>query len=83
MQTIIFILTCLFSTTFLFGQTDETIKVTRKTVETINTDTGYTVMTLNNDYFVNEINVATDGGQDRTGYYKNGQIKKLIYANLG
>jgi len=80
MRTITFILTFLLFTTLLFGQKEEKIKTIRKTVEKINTDTSYIVKKLDNDYFVNQKNEATDGGQELTGYYKNGQVKKIIYV---
>lgn len=66
--------------TLSYGQKDEKIKAIRKTIESINSDTSYTIKKLDNEYFVNEKNEATDGGQELTGYYKNGQIRKIIYT---
>lgn len=74
-----FILTFIFFTNLLFGQNDERIKKIRKTVEKINNDTNYTIKKLDNTYFVDQKNEVTDGGQELSGYYKNGQLRKIIY----
>jgi|SRR5208337_4370465 len=39
----------------------------------------YQVKTLDNDYFVSH-NEVTDGGQELTGYFKNGHIQKIAYS---
>lgn len=67
-------------TTLSFGQKDEEIKAIRRTVTSIDSDTNYTIKKLDNDYFVHETNEAIDGGQELTGYYKNGQIRKIMYG---
>jgi hypothetical protein len=66
--------------TLSFGQKDEKIKAIRKIVKSIDSDTNYTLKKLDNEYFVNKKNEMTDGGQELTGYYKNGQIRKIIYG---
>ena len=74
---LIFLLTF---TSFLFGQTAERIAAVRKKVEAINTEKSYQIKKLDNDYFVNVKNEATDGGQELSGYYKNGKLKKIVYS---
>jgi len=80
MRTILLILSFLLPEILLFGQSDERIKVIRKLVEQINTDSVYHTKKLDNEYFVTIKNEAADGGQELTGYYKNGEIKKIIYS---
>ncbi|KEY19290.1 hypothetical protein [Kaistella antarctica] len=67
-------------TSFLFGQDAERIAAVRKKVEAINTEKSYQIKKLDNDYFVNVKNEATDGGQELSGYYKNGKLKKIVYS---
>ena len=74
---LIFLLTF---TSFLFGQNAERIAAVRKKVEAINTEKSYQINKLDNDYFVNVKKEATDGGQELTGYYKNGKLKKIVYS---
>ena len=74
----LFLLTFLTLTTLLFGQTAERIAAVRKKVEAINTEKSYQIKNLDNDYFVNVKNEATDGGQELSGYYKNGKLKKIV-----
>ena len=76
----LFLLTFLALTTLLFGQTAEKITAVRKKVEDINTEKSYHIRKLDNDYFVNVKNEATDGGQELSGYYKNGKLKKIVYS---
>lgn len=64
----------------LFGQTAERISTVRKKVEAINTEKSYQTKKLHNDYFVNVKNEVTDGGQELSGYYKNGKLKKIVYS---
>ena len=80
MKTKFFLLTFLILTTLLFGQTAEIIAAVRKKVEAINTEKSYQIKKLDNDYFVNVKNEATDGGQELSGYYKNGKLKKIVYS---
>jgi hypothetical protein len=67
-------------TTFSFGQKSEKIKVIRKIVQSINIDSGFTIKKLDNEYFVNKKKEVTDGGQELTGYFKNGKIIKIVYS---
>lgn len=76
----LFLLTFLTLTTLLFGQTAERISAVRKKVEAINTEKSYQIKKLDNDYFVNVKNESTDGGQELSGYYKNGKLKKIVYS---
>ena len=64
----------------LFAQTAERIAAVRKKVEAINTEKTYQIKKLDNDYFVNVENESTDGGQELSGYYKNGKLKKIVYS---
>jgi hypothetical protein len=79
-QKLICILFLLFCSTFLFGQTDIKIKSIRKEVEKINKDSSYDIKALLNDYFVDEKNEVSDGGQELRGFYKNGQLKKINHS---
>ena len=80
MKTKLFLLTFFTFTTLLFGQTAERIAAVRKKVEAINTEKSYQIKKLDNDYFVNVKNEAPDGGQELSGYYKNGKLKKIVYT---
>ena len=64
----------------LFGQAAERIATVRQKVEAINTEKSYKIKKLDNDYFVNVKNEGTDGGQELSGYYKNGKLKKIVYS---
>ena len=79
MKTKLFLLAFLALTTLLFGQTAERIAAVRKKVEAINIEKSYQIKKLDNDYFVNVKNESTDGGQELSGYYKNGKLKKIVY----
>ncbi len=35
---------------------------------------------MDNDYFVDVKNEVTDGGQELTGFYNKGQLKKILYS---
>jgi len=61
------------------GQVTDKIASIRKTVEAINNTNGYNVKILDNDYFAKEDEVS-DNGQELRGYYKNGQLKKIVYS---
>ena len=75
MRTNIFILTFLFLTTLLFGQTDDRINVIRKIVEQTNNDTVYVKKTLDNEQWMEQM---TDGGGQLTGFFKDGRLVKII-----
>ncbi len=68
----------LFCSASLYGQKEELIKEISLAVEKINTDSTYTVKILDNDYFNKKSGEAPDGGQELSGYYKKGQIKKVV-----
>jgi hypothetical protein len=51
----------------------------REIVAAADAEKSYQVKTLDNDYFVAH-NEVTDGGQELTGYFKNGQIQKIDYS---
>jgi len=61
------------------GQATDKIVAIRKTVEAINHTKGYQVKTLDNDYFADK-DEDSDNGQELKGYYKNGQLKKVVYS---
>jgi hypothetical protein len=48
-------------------------------VEATDAEKNYQVKTLDNEYFVSH-NDVTDGGQELTGYFKNGDIQKIAYS---
>ena len=60
-------------------QNISTVDNIRKAVEKINSDTSYTTKTLDNEEFMKQM---TDGGGQLTGYFKNGQLWKII-ARIG
>ena len=80
MRTNLLLLIFLSFTALSCRQTSEKIELINKTVETINSDTNYSIKKLDNDYFVDVKNEVTDGGQELTGFYKKEQIRKIIYA---
>ena len=51
----------------------------REIVAAADAEQSYQVKTLDNDYFVSHSEV-TDGGQELTGYFKNGDIQKIAYS---
>jgi hypothetical protein len=75
MRTIVIILTVLFSSSFLFGQTHARVNSVRQWVEKINNDTLYTVKKLENEQWMEQM---TDGGGELTGYFKDGQLVKIV-----
>ncbi len=59
-----------------FGQTDsKKMNKIRIAVELIDKDTGHTTKTLTTEQFLQEM---TDGGGELTGFFKNGQLVKII-----
>ena len=48
-------------------------------VKATNAERNYQVNKLDNSYFVSHSDV-TDGGQELTGYFKNGHIQKIAYS---
>jgi hypothetical protein len=80
LRIIILLLLTLGILTTAFGQTKENkIKDIRNKFQTINSDTGYSTKTLINEQFLENM---PDGGSELTGYFKNGQIKK-IFEQIG
>ncbi|MDB5005875.1 MAG: hypothetical protein JWQ84_3037 [Mucilaginibacter sp.] len=73
-------LALLLVSNLLLGQTDEKIIAIRKTVQHINSETGYKIKTLTNDYFADVKNEAADNGQELKGYYKDGELKKMVHS---
>jgi hypothetical protein len=69
-------LTFLLFGLFAFAQADNAkiIKI-RKAVEQINKDSGYTVKKLSDEEFLEQ---ATDNGGQLSGYFKNGQLVKMV-----
>ena len=80
MKTKLFILVFLTFTMLLFSQSKNQIILIRKKVEAINLEKNYTSKKLDNNYFKEVKNEPSDGGQELTGYYKNGKIKKITYS---
>lgn len=67
--------------TFLFiiiSLNAQNIKQIRNHVAEINGFKNYKIKTLDNTYF-DEKNDVTDNGQQLTGYYKNGNLKKIVH----
>lgn len=78
MKTIAFILTTLLvlNFAFVFGQDKvEIINQIRKEYKIINHDTALKKVILKNESFVKPM---TDGGGELAGYYKVGQLKKMV-----
>jgi hypothetical protein len=69
--TLTFVLFC----TVTLAQTDNSLNKIRKTVEQTNKDKSLTTKTLDNEQFLQQ---TTDGGGQLTGYFKNGQLVKII-----
>jgi hypothetical protein len=63
-----------------FAQPDNTIAAIRQAVTAINTQSGYKVKTLDNDYFENKYGKTPDNGLELKGYYQNGLLKKMVYS---
>lgn len=71
-----FTLTLLLLCSFAFAQQANTvINNTRKIIEQINKDSGYTIRKLENEEFLEHM---TDEGGQLTGYFKNGNLVKII-----
>lgn len=74
-KTIISVILLLAILTIVQGQTkDGTTKDIGEKFHRINSDSGYLIKTLENEQFLEHV---TDGGGTLTGYFKNGQIKKI------
>jgi hypothetical protein len=58
-----------------FAQTDNSVNNIRKAVEQINADKSLTTKTLENEQFLQQV---TDGGGQLTGYFKNGELIKIV-----
>jgi hypothetical protein len=80
MRAPILFLVFLFIVKLSSGQADEKVTAIRKLVQAINNDRGYKIKKLDNDYFTDVKNEAADNGQELKGYYKDGQLKKIIYT---
>ena len=64
------------SSTYGFSQNLNLIK---KEVEKINNSKNFKIKTVPNDYYVDVKNEVTDNGQELQGFYKNGELKKMIH----
>ena len=64
----------------VYSQEEGKINRIKRTVEKINNDNSLTTKQLLNDFYVDKKNVITDNGQELKGYYKNGQLNKVIYT---
>jgi len=80
MKLTILALPFLFITYFSFGQTNLQIVSIRESVQLINTEKGYYIKTLTNEYFTDVKNEDSDNGQELKGYYKSGKLKKIVYT---
>jgi hypothetical protein len=69
-------LTLLLFGLLIFAQTENNmLNKIRKAVEHINNDSGYAIKKLDNEEFLEH---TTDNGGQLTGYFKNGQLVKII-----
>lgn len=64
-----------FISSSAFAQEVNFISKIRSIVERINTDSAYKTKTLGTEEFMRE--EETDGGGSLTGYFKNGELKKI------
>jgi hypothetical protein len=71
----LYTLTILFFCVTSFAQNETVITKIRNTVEQTNKDTGYTTKVLKNEQFLEHM---TDGGGQLTGYFKKGQLVKIV-----
>src|SRR6266498_5591119 len=71
-----FILAFLLLNLYTFAQKDDNkINKIRKTVEKINRDSAYAIKKLDSEEFLEQL---PDNGGELTGYFKNGQLVKII-----
>ena len=63
-----------------FAQSDNKIIAIRQTVTAINTQSGYKVKTLDNDYFEDKYGETPDNGIKLKGFYQTGVLKKMVYS---
>ena len=63
-----------------FAQPDTKIIAIRQIVTAINTQSGYKVKTLGNDYFEDKYGETPDNGIELKGCYQNGALKKMVYS---
>lgn len=64
----------------LFAQQNGRIAFIRQTVIAINTQTGYKVKTLDNDFFEERHVETPDNGLELKAYYYRGELKKMVYS---
>ena len=79
MKFIPLILSFLLIVNFSSAQTNEQIVVIHNAVQLINSEKTYDIRNITNEYFVDVKNEAADNGQELTGYYKSGKLKKIAY----
>ena len=71
------LLACLFAffCTLAIAQSDNSINKIQLIIKQINKDSSYRTKILDNEQFLEEI---PDGGGQLTGYFKNGQLVKIV-----
>ena len=62
------------------AQPADKISFIRQTVTAINTQSGYKIKTLDNDYFAAKYGETPDNGLELKGYYQNGVLRKMEYS---
>lgn len=72
----VFLFLLFLNFTFGFSQN---LKLIKKEVEKISNTKKFRIKNVPNDYFVNVKNEVTDNGQELQGFYKNGELKKMIH----
>lgn len=68
----------MFSLAYLFSQNGDKRDEIQRLVHEIDSDTSYTVKVLENEDFLVR-NEVTDNGQQIKGYFKRGDIEKIVY----
>jgi uncharacterized protein (UPF0333 family) len=79
MKFITIILSFLLIVHFSSAQTNAQIVTIRKAVQLVNNEKAYDIKNITNEYFVDVKSEAADNGQNLTGYYKSGKLKKIVY----
>jgi hypothetical protein len=62
------------------AQPNTKIIAIRQIVTAINTQSGYKIKTLDNDYFEDKYGETPDNGVELKGFYQNGVLKKMVYG---
>src|ERR1700733_12637696 len=68
------------SVSTIAAQPNTKIVPSSQIVTAINTQSGYKIKTLDNDYFEDKYGQMPDNGVELKGFYQNGALKKMVYG---